>query len=95
MRNGIKTENRAPIKQPLRRIPVNMREEVDKHIDDMLKRDVIEPSVSPWSAGVVLAKKKDGTTRVGRKLLRNRLNKVQDLIQDTSWEKGQHKKTSP
>ena len=32
--------------------------------------------------------------RVGRKILRNWL-KVQDLIQDTSWEKGQHKKTSP
>ena len=30
--------------------------------------------------------------RVGRKTLRNWLNLVQDLIQDTSWEKGQHKK---
>ena len=39
-----------------------MKEEVDSHIDDMLEVDVIEPSVSPWSAGVVLAKKKDGTT---------------------------------
>ena len=38
-----------------------MKEEVDSHIDDMLEHDVIEPSVSPWSAGVVLAKKKDGT----------------------------------
>ena len=31
--------------------------------------------------------------RVERKTLRNRLNYVQDTIQDTSWEKGQHKKT--
>ena len=29
----------------------------------MLERDVIESSVTPWSAGVVLAKKKNGTTR--------------------------------
>ena len=36
---------------------------------------------------------------VGRKTLRNGLNQVPDLIQDISWEKGQHKntpsKTSP
>ena len=63
VRHGIKTNDRPPVKQPLRRIPVHMKQEVDQHIDDMLERDVIEPSVSPWSAGVVLAKKKDGTTR--------------------------------
>ena len=63
VRHGIKTNDRPPVKQPLRRIPVHMKQEVDQHIDDLLERDVIEPSVSPWSAGVVLAKKKDGTTR--------------------------------
>ena len=63
VRHGIKTDDRTPLKQQLRRIPVHMKEEVDSHIDDMLKRDVFEPSVSPWSAGVVLVKKKDGTTR--------------------------------
>ena len=63
VRHGIKTNDRPPVKQPLRRIPVHMKQEVDQHIYDMLERDVIEPSVSPWSAGVVLARKKDGTTR--------------------------------
>ena len=63
VRHGIKTDDRTPVKQPLRRIPVHMKEEVDSHIDDMLECDVIEPSVSPWSAGVFLVKKKDGTTR--------------------------------
>ena len=63
VKHKIRTGDRVPIKQPLRRIPVSIREEVDKHIDDMLERDVIEPSVSPWAAGVVLAKTKDGTTR--------------------------------
>ena len=32
-------------------------------------------------------------TRVGGKTLRNGLNLVQGLIQDISWENGQHKKT--
>ena len=31
-------------------------------------------------------------SKVGRKTLRNGLNFVSDLIQDISWEKGQHKK---
>ena len=46
MRHGIKTNDRPPVKQPLRRIPVHMKQEVDQHIDDMLERDVFEPSVS-------------------------------------------------
>ena len=29
----------------------------------MLERDVIEPSASPWASGIVLVRKKDGTTR--------------------------------
>ena len=34
-----------------------------------------------------------GEARIGRKTLRNWLSYIQDLIQDTSLEKGQHKKT--
>ena len=40
-----------------------MQKEVDVHIDDMLKRNVIEPSSSPWASNIVLVKKKDGSTR--------------------------------
>ena len=64
VRHGIKTDDRPPVKQPLCRKPVHMKEEVDSHIDDMLECDVIEPLVSPWSTGFVLVKKKDGTTRL-------------------------------
>jgi hypothetical protein len=40
-----------------------MREKVDKHIDEILKMKVIEPADGPWSSGIVLVKKKDGSTR--------------------------------
>ena len=63
VKHSIKTGLKTPIKQHLRRTPVHLHGTVNEHIDDMLKRDVIEPSSSPWASGIVLAKKKDGTTR--------------------------------
>ena len=57
----------APIKKPLQRVHFHAAEEIDKHVNDMLRDEVIEASYSPWTAGVVLGKKnhkkKDGTTR--------------------------------
>ena len=32
-------------------------------LSEMLERDVIKPSCSPWASPVVLVKKKDGTSR--------------------------------
>ena len=59
----IPTNNSRPIKQPLRRVPVHMREEVDNHVDEMLSKGIIRPSKSPWSSGIVMVTKKDGTKR--------------------------------
>jgi hypothetical protein len=38
---------------------------VDEHIDDMLKRKIIELSTSPWSSSIVLVQKKtkDGSIK--------------------------------
>ncbi|CAG2204818.1 unnamed protein product [Mytilus edulis] len=58
VRHTINTGNNAPVKQPPRRTPIHMREEVDRHIDDMLERGVIEPADGPWSSGIVLVKKR-------------------------------------
>ncbi|CAC5382862.1 unnamed protein product [Mytilus coruscus] len=63
VRHAINTGNNAPVKQPPRRTPIYMREEVNRHIDGMLERAVIEPAHGPWSSGIVMVKKKDGTTR--------------------------------
>lgn len=63
VRHKIDTETNRPVKIPPRRVPTHLTKEIDKHLDDMLERGVIEPSNSPWSAPVVLLKKKDGSYR--------------------------------
>ena len=40
-----------------------MNDEADKQIDEMLKKDVIQPSSSPWASGIVMVTKKDGSKR--------------------------------
>ena len=63
VKHRITTRSSAPIKQAPRRLPEHMHAEVNKHLDTMLERNVIQPSNSPWSSPIVLARKKDGTTR--------------------------------
>lgn len=63
IKHSVKTGNAAPIRVPPRRLPFHLRQEIDMQVDDMLKKGVIEPSVSPWAAPVVLVAKKDGKKR--------------------------------
>ena len=63
VKHHIDVGNNRPVKQPPRRTPVAMREEIDKHVDSMLENELIEPADGPWSSGVVLVRKKDGKTR--------------------------------
>ena len=56
--------SRLPIRQPPWRFPIGLREEGEKQIEEMIEKDVIELSLSPWASPVVLVKKKDGTYRV-------------------------------
>ena len=56
-------EDDIPFKQPYRKIPPAMYEEVRQHLKDMLKAGVISESESPYSSNVVLVRKKDGSLR--------------------------------
>ena len=56
----INTGDAAPRKQPPRRVPFTLRQEI---LDKMQREGVIEPSRSPWASPVVLVKKRDGSHR--------------------------------
>ena len=59
----IATGDAPPIKQPSRSIPVARQHEVRKLLYEMLQKDVIQPSASPWASPVVFVQKKGGTMR--------------------------------
>lgn len=63
VKHNINTGLESAIKQNLRRIPMHKKQEVKELLNDMLEREVIRPSNSPWSSPIVLVKKKDSTTR--------------------------------
>ncbi|UYV80572.1 hypothetical protein LAZ67_19000747, partial [Cordylochernes scorpioides] len=63
VKHRIHTGDHPPIKQRPYRVSKREREIMQKKVDTMLERKVIQPSESPWSAPVVLVKKKDGTWR--------------------------------
>ena len=63
IKHGINTGDTAPVRQQVRRIPPVRREEARKLLSEMLKKDVIQPSSSPWASPIVLVPKKDGAVR--------------------------------
>jgi len=48
---------------PYRMAPVELTE-LKKQLEDLLEKQFIRPSVSPWGAPVLLVKKKDGSSRL-------------------------------
>lgn len=58
IKHTINTEGQKPTKQPPRRLLHHAAEFVDQEVENMIAKGIIEPSASPWAAGVVLVKKK-------------------------------------
>ena len=63
VKHKIDTGNAVPIRQRPRPIPIHLREEVDLAMEDMITKDLIEPSDSPWCSPIVLIRKKDKSLR--------------------------------
>ena len=60
----INTGDAVPKKQPVRRVPFAVRQEVAKQLQKMLRDGIIQPSSSPWASAIVLVRKKDGSLRL-------------------------------
>ena len=59
----INTGNATPIRQRPRRIPAAYGMETKQFLQEMLQKDAIRPSASPWASPVVLVRKKTGALR--------------------------------
>ena len=51
-------------KEPARRIPPALFEEVGAHLQDMIEAGVIREGKSPYSSNAVIVRKKNGSIRI-------------------------------
>jgi hypothetical protein len=58
VKHKINTGDAQPIKKTPNRIPHALKPVVEEHVEDMLKKVIIERSISPWSSSIVLVKNK-------------------------------------
>ena len=59
LKHAIETSGNRPIKQPYRRLPQPYKDKIDEELSWLTKKGIVRPSYSPWTAPVVMVKKKD------------------------------------
>lgn len=61
--HSIDTGTATPVKQRMRRTPLDFVQEEESHLQTMLKAGIFEPSSSEWASPTVLIRKRDGKVR--------------------------------
>ena len=64
VRHRIRTTDDRPVTQPYRRVPPTQLEEVNDHLEKLLRTGVIVPSYSDHASPIVLVRKKSGALRM-------------------------------
>ena len=62
-KHQINLSDNTPFKEPARRIPPALFEEVREHLREMIEAGAIKESKSPYSSNAVIVRKKDGSIR--------------------------------
>lgn len=89
----------VPIAQPVRRIPFQLRDKVQKQIDVLLKQDIIERVIgpTPWVSPIVPIEKKNKDVRIcvdirqaNRAIVRDRfplpvIEEILDKVKGSNW----------
>ena len=63
IKHKINLTDETPFKEPHRKIPPAIFQEVRDHLKEMIEANAIRPSSSPYSSNAVIVRKKDGTIR--------------------------------
>ena len=63
VKHRIRLNNEEPFKEPYRRIPPRLIQEVREHLEEMKSAGAIRDSESPYSSNLVIVRKKDGSIR--------------------------------
>lgn len=61
---AISLEHEQPVSARLRRLSIADKEALRKILDDLLEREIIRPSNSPYASPIVLVRKKSGDLRL-------------------------------
>ncbi|KAK8785533.1 hypothetical protein V5799_008101 [Amblyomma americanum] len=64
IKHRIETGTSSPVYQRAYRIPYSQREEMERQVQDLIDRGIVEHSKSPWGAPALLVEKPDGSYRL-------------------------------
>ena len=64
IKHQIILENPTPVNLPMRRVPMGFENKVDDIVNDLLEKDIIRTSDSPWNSPLVVVPKKNGDIRL-------------------------------
>src|SRR6266516_3741743 len=64
VKHKIDTGDNKPVRQALRRKPLQYLKEIDRQLDELTNQKVVEPASSPWASNIVVVAKKDGSLRM-------------------------------